>query len=116
MIDKSYMDELKSKFVNAKTESERELVSAEMSAACLNDPKGVAEVMIMQIDETITEAKDMIVREKLASVLPAISMSYIAKKYFGKSRSWLCQRVNGPRSMGKEPRSQRRKRRHSSMH
>ena len=41
MIDKSYMDELKSKFVNAKTESERELVSAEMSAACLNDPKGL---------------------------------------------------------------------------
>ena len=72
-----------------------------MSAVCLNDPKGVAEVMIIQIDETITEAKDMIVREKLASVLPAISMSYIAKKYFGKSRSWLCQRVNGLEVNGK---------------
>lgn len=95
MIDKTYMDELKSKFVNAKTESEREIVSAEMSAACLDNPKVVEEVMIMQLDETIAEAKNMIMREKLADVLPAISMSYIAKKYFGKSRSWLCQRVNG---------------------
>jgi hypothetical protein len=28
-------------------------------------------------------------------VLPAISLSYIAKTYFNKSRSWLNQRING---------------------
>ena len=28
-------------------------------------------------------------------MLPAISLSYIAKTYFNKSRSWLNQRING---------------------
>lgn len=104
MIDKTYMDDLKNRFVNAKTESERECVRAEMSAACAEDPKAVGEVMTMQLDETIAEAKSMAIREKLASVLPAISMSYIAKNYFGKSRSWLCQRINGLAVNGKEAR------------
>lgn len=31
-------------------------------------------------------------------------MSYIAKNYFGKSRSWLCQRINGLAVNGKEAR------------
>lgn len=104
MIDKTYMDDLKNRFVNAKTESERECVRVEMSAACAEDPKAVGEVMAMQLDETIAEAKSMAIREKLASVLPAISMSYIAKNYFGKSRSWLCQRINGLAVNGKEAR------------
>ena len=104
MIDKTYMDDLKNRFVNAKTESERECVRAEMGAACAEDPKAVGEVMAMQLDETIAEAKSMAIREKLASVLPAISMSYIAKNYFGKSRSWLCQRINGLAVNGKEAR------------
>lgn len=104
MIDKTYMDDLKNRFVNAKTESERECVRAEMSTACAEDPKAVGEVMAMQLDETIAEAKSMAIREKLASVLPAISMSYIAKNYFGKSRSWLCQRINGLAVNGKEAR------------
>ena len=98
------MDDLKNRFVNAKTESERECVRAEMSAACAEDPKAAGEAMAMQLDETIAEAKSMAIREKLASVLPAISMSYIAKNYFGKSRSWLCQRINGLAVNGKEAR------------
>jgi len=102
MIDKTYMDDLKNRFVNAKTESERERVRAEMSAACAEDPKAVGEVMSVQLDETIAEAKDMTIRAKLANVLPAVSMSYVAKKYFGKSRSWLCQRINGLAVNGKK--------------
>ena len=31
----------------------------------------------------------------------AISLSYIAKKYFGKSRNWLYQRINGYMVNGK---------------
>lgn len=96
------MDDLKNRFVNAKTESERERVRAEMSAACAEDPKAVGEVMSVQLDETIAEAKDMTIRAKLANVLPAVSMSYVAKKYFGKSRSWLCQRINGLAVNGKK--------------
>ena len=101
MIDKTYMDELKTKFVKAKTESEREAVRAEMNAACNENPEAVAEAMIQQIEGTIAEAKEMQMREKLADVLPAISMAYIARRYFGKSRAWLCQRINGLAVNGK---------------
>jgi len=31
----------------------------------------------------------------LESVIPAISLVYIAKKYFNKSDAWLYQRING---------------------
>ncbi len=37
----------------------------------------------------------------MQEVLPAISMSYMAKRYFGKTRSWLSQRLNGSIVNGK---------------
>lgn len=101
MIDKTYMDELKSRFVNAKTDAERDAVRTEMSAACSEAPHVVAEIMAGQLDETIATAKDMKMREKLSNILPAISMAYVARVYFGKSRAWLCQRINGLAVNGK---------------
>ena len=44
------------------------------------------------------------IREKLGNVPEAISMSYIAKNYFGKTKTWLYQRLNGNRVNGKEAR------------
>ena len=43
----------------------------------------------------IAEADEMIFRAKLGDLPNALSLSYIAKKYFGKSRAWLMQKVNG---------------------
>lgn len=34
-------------------------------------------------------------KEKLNKVLDFASMSYIAEHYFGKTRQWLYQRING---------------------
>lgn len=44
------------------------------------------------------------IREKLGTVPKAISMSYIAKTYFGKTKTWLYQRLNGNKVNGKEAR------------
>ena len=44
------------------------------------------------------------IREKLGTVPEAISMSYIAKNYFGKTKTWLYQRLNGNKVNGKEAR------------
>ena len=44
------------------------------------------------------------IREKLGNVPEAISMSYIAKNYFGKTKTWLYQRLNGNQVNGKEAR------------
>lgn len=35
------------------------------------------------------------VRQRLGDIPQVINMSYIAKHYFGKSRTWLYQRING---------------------
>lgn len=39
---------------------------------------------------------------KLGDVPEAVSFSYIAKTYFGKSRAWLMQKVNGNIVNGKK--------------
>lgn len=44
------------------------------------------------------------IRTRLKNILPAISLAYVAKTYFGKSRQWLCQRVNGNLVNGKPAR------------
>ena len=41
------------------------------------------------------------IREKLGIVPEAISMSYVAKNYFGKTKTWLYQRLNGNKVNGK---------------
>lgn len=50
----------------------------------------------------LAQADDMIARAKLGDVPEAISFSYIAKKYFGKSRGWLMQKVNGNTVNGRQ--------------
>ncbi|MDR0939912.1 MAG: DUF5053 domain-containing protein [Mediterranea sp.] len=45
--------------------------------------------------------QEELVRKKLEGVLPAISVSYLAKRYFGKSSSWFYQRMNGNKVNGK---------------
>ena len=57
------------------------------------------------LDKALAEGEEMIARARLASlgdVPDAISFSYIAKKYFGKSRGWLMQKVNGNIVNGKQ--------------
>jgi len=41
------------------------------------------------------------IRNKLAPVLPAISVSYLAKNYFRKTPQWFYQRMNGNKVNGK---------------
>lgn len=61
------------------------------------------------VESTIGEAKkfidradEAILRDKLGELPDIISFSYIAKKYFGKSRNWLYQRINGYTVNGKK--------------
>lgn len=63
------------------------------------------EIGINQFDEGLTEAlaegEEMIIRAKMGEMAKALSLSYIAQKYFGKSRAWLMQKVNGNTVNGK---------------
>ena len=61
---------------------------------------------VMQFDDgmrkAIEEVDKQLFRARLGDVPEAISFSYIAKKYFGKSRGWLMQKVNGNMVNGKQ--------------
>jgi hypothetical protein len=54
------------------------------------------------MDKALAEADELIARHKLGDIPEAISLSYIAKTYFGKSRGWLMQKVNGNTVNGKK--------------
>jgi len=44
---------------------------------------------------------DINMKEKLIEIQDIISLSYIAKRYFGKDKSWIYQRINGTCVNGK---------------
>lgn len=53
---------------------------------------------LQAVDNRVSEIEESIDLEDIADMA---SMSYIAKKYFSKSRSWLYQRLNGNMVHGK---------------
>jgi len=54
------------------------------------------------LNATLQAAEELIMANKLGDISHAISLSYIANTYFGKSRSWLYQRLNGHKVNGKQ--------------
>lgn len=95
------MDILKNRYMEAKTDSEREAVFDEIRAEIDTDAKAVAQATLEQLRETNARIDEDIIREKIKNILPVISLSYIAKTYFGKTKSWIYQRVNGNLVNGK---------------
>ena len=61
-----------------------------------------AKGFIEGMDKVLAETEEMIARQKMGDIPEAISLSYIAKTYFGKSRGWLMQKVNGNIVNGKK--------------
>ena len=47
------------------------------------------------LDHVDNALNEQLLREQLGPLAEALNMSYIARTYFGKSRSWLSQRLNG---------------------
>lgn len=64
-------------------------------------PEECAEALEALIKETSQKIDELTIRERMGEVAKVISMSYIANKYFGKSRSWLAHKMNGDRVNGK---------------
>lgn len=47
------------------------------------------------------EYEDYTIKKKLGELDDAINFAYVARHYFGKSRSWLYQRIKGNTVNGK---------------
>lgn len=55
-----------------------------------------------KIHQEVADIKEQLtVRERLEPILPYLSISFLAKKYYGKSSSWFYQRLNGNKIHGK---------------
>lgn len=76
-----------------------------LAALSPEDKKAFAQAYQAGAKRAIAEAKYLIkavtVKKELEKVQDFISMSYIAKHYFGKTRHWLYQRINGNMVNGK---------------
>ena len=85
---KEKLKELKSVMGKEDAESQARFatLSAELKAVSLTDEVG------KEIDRIERKAN---LREQLDGIIELLPMSYIAKHYFGKSASWLYQRING---------------------
>lgn len=98
---KEDIEKLKERFVNANTEAELEAIDKEMKFLADKDTDAFAAGLIECAKDTNKEAADMLLRERLESVLPFISISTLAKIYFKRSPQWFYQRLNGSVVNGK---------------
>ena len=110
------MDNLQEKLAELKTyigktdeESKARFDSlyAEIKAMKLTDEeKTIFSNFMMQGLEDISNSMDVIerelrIREQLKEAVEILPLAYIARNYFGKSASWLYQRINGYKVRGK---------------
>lgn len=98
---KTQLEELRKAHGKAKSDKAKAKVDQKVRALAEANPAEFAETMVDMAKETKEEAKQLALRVKMQEVLPAISMSYVAKQYFGKTRYWLSQRLNGSIVNGK---------------
>ena len=79
-------------------------------AAMTPEERARVDALIRKASEQIAEGLDResselyskAIKEKLAEVSDGLSLAYIAKQYFGKSKEWLYQRLNGSVVNGKQ--------------
>ena len=57
---------------------------------------------ISEVEEDIEDLYNETIRLQMGEVLKIVNLSYIAKKYFGKTQAWLSQRINGCTVNGKK--------------
>ena len=92
---KDRINELKKSFCEAKSDTERDIVDAKMQELIDENIDKFAEAMVESAKETADRATELVLKQKMQDVIPAISLVYIAKTYFNKSDTWLYQRING---------------------
>ncbi len=101
---KSELEALRERYRKARSEKELKEIGQKIDQLSAADPEAFGRGMIALAKETADRAEGLALRVQLQEVLPAVSMSYVAKHYFGKTRQWLYQRLNGTMVNGKPAR------------
>ncbi|AFR35892.1 DUF5053 domain-containing protein [Riemerella anatipestifer] len=85
---------LKKEYLEASSKDIASEKLAEMKRLVESDPEKYGEAFLNLGNEQLSELKKLNVRNALDEVSDFISLSYVAEKYFGKTKSWLYQRIN----------------------
>ena len=103
------LEQMKAKFMSLSSSEEERVFREEMEVFVASkdseDRKVLAKAFIDGATKACERAEglyDDTLRVYLDGIYESISWSYIARHYFGKSRSWLSQRINGLKIRNKE--------------
>jgi len=94
MTTKEKFEELKMRDINAKSNIERDKIHIDLEKLANEDPEGFEKSVLESARKTLSDIKELKIKEQLSNVSEIISMTYIAKNYFNKSKSWMSQRIN----------------------
>lgn len=94
MTTQEKFEQLKNREMNAGTESEYREIQVAMEKLADADPEGFEQAVLASMRRTRQKAQNLRIKEQMEAVSEIISMSYIAKTYFNKTKSWLSQRIN----------------------
>jgi phosphorylcholine metabolism protein LicD len=94
---------------NATTEDERkqieEKINNSFSSLTADEQQAVRDAFVKIVDDRLQDASELIKKTDvflaMHEISKYVSLSRIAKDYFGKSREWLYQRINGYNVNGK---------------
>lgn len=103
------LEQMKARFMALSSEEDERAFRGEMEAFVAEkspeDRKILAKAFLDGAREAREKAEDVYddtLRTYLDGIYESISWSYVARHYFGKSRSWLSQRINGLKIRNKE--------------
>lgn len=91
--DPQAMEFLQTIVCDAKTEEDKHLID-ELAQSLLT----TANQTLDKLEDEVTEYS---IRQKMGHLAEAINFAYIAREYFGKTRSWLYHKIKGDIVNGK---------------
>ncbi len=94
MTTKEKFDQLKELELKAKTKKELDSIQLEFDQLATADPDGFEDAFIESAKQTLKAVKQLKVKEQIKEMQEIVSMSFIAKTYFSKTKSWMSQRIN----------------------
>ena len=94
MTTKEKFEDIKMRDINAKSDSEREMLHVEFEKLANEDSEGFEKAVMESARKTLADARELKIKEQLSQISEIVSMAYIAKTYFNKSKSWISQRIN----------------------
>lgn len=94
MTTQKKFEALKERELNCNSDNELEQIQAEFESLARIDPDGFAQAFMASARQTLKDAKALRIKEQLGELTQIVSMSYIAKNYFNKTKSWFSQRLN----------------------